>query len=315
MPDNKKGKKSQADIEFEKASALMKEKNYAEALKMYNSAAEKFLNMGGKSLENAAFCYYHMAGMHMGSNTDVALTCIAKSAEVCNHCPDMNKAYEATILDRYGEILADAKKYKEAQGEYLKSIKIREQLDKEYPGRYDYLMAETYVKINVILANIGEYKYSAAGFGIALGLYNKVFEKGENIALAGIANCYHNLTVIYKLTGMYSDAKKTAALSLEKWEWLALNENIEYKNRLTGVFNELVEVHKKSLSPLSEIEASYLKLAEIYKNLAKKAPEAVREDLATCYRSLANLHPGIFQRKKAKEYMQKAEDVYRRFGK
>lgn len=305
---------AKVEAEFEQACTLMKEKNYKEAVDKFNNAANQFLTMGNRGLEYATFCYYHMAGMFRGNDTDSALLCIEKAIEVCDVCQNMKRAHKASILDRYGEILADAQRYKEAQGEYLKSIKIREELNKKDPGKYDCDLAETYVKVNVILAKIGDYKYSAAGFSIAMGLYNKAFDRGDKTALAGVANCYDNLAILYKLTGMYSDAKKSALIALEKWEWLARNVNIEYKNRLASVFSELVEIHKKAVSPLSEIEQSYLKLARIYEGLAEINPGYVCEDLAVCYRSLANLNPGIFQRKKAKEYKQMAEDVYKRFG-
>lgn len=305
---------AKVEAEFEQASALMKEKNYKEAVDKFNNAANQFLTMGNKGLEYAVYCYYHMAGMFRGNDTNSALICIEKAVEVFNVCEHFSNVHKASILDRYGEILADAEKYKEAQGEYLKSIKIREKLSEKAPGEFDCAMAETYVKINVILAKIGDYKYSTAGFFIAKGLYQKAFKNGDKTALAGVANCYDNLAIIYKLTGKYSDAKESAFTALDKWEWLALNVNIDYKNRLASAFNELIEIHKKAVSPLSEIEQSYLKLAEIYERLAEINPGYVCEDLAGCYRSLANLNPGIFKMKKAKEYKQMAEDVYKRFG-
>lgn len=300
--------------EFDEAVALRNEKHYKGAVDKFNSAANQFLAMGNKGLEYASYSYYHMAGIFSGNNNNSALICIEKALEISNACENFSNAHKATYLDRYGEILAELEKYKEAQGEYLKSIKIREKLSEKNPGKYDYDMAETYVKINVILAKIGQYSYSTAGFFIAKGLYQKAFDNGDKTALAGIANCYLNLAIIYKLTGKYKDAKETALTAIDKWEWLALNVNIEYKNRLASTFNELIEIQKKALSPLSEIEKSYLKLAGIYEKLAEISPGYVCEDLAVCYRSLASLTP-FFKFKKAKEYKQKAEAVYRRFGK
>ena len=84
---------AKVEAEFEQASTLMKQKNYKEAVDKFNSAANQFLTMGNRGLEYATYCYYHMAGMFRGNDTNSALICIEKAVEVFNVCENFSNAH------------------------------------------------------------------------------------------------------------------------------------------------------------------------------------------------------------------------------
>ena len=160
----------------------------------------------------------------------------------------------------------------------VRAIKIREQLAKENPKKYNQNLATSY-------NNAGNFYYKQGNNQVANYYYSKALVLFEQFAEKScLAIIYNNLAVFYKEQGKTIKAEHYLIKAIEIREQLAKDNPEKYNSGLATSYNNAGNFYSAQ-DDVKKAECYYIKVIKIRKQLVKYNPERYNADLADSYYS------------------------------
>ena len=160
----------------------------------------------------------------------------------------------------------------------VRAIKIREQLAKENPKKYNQNLATSY-------NNAGNFYYKQGNNQVANYYYSKALVLFEQFAEKScLAIIYNNLAVFYKEQGKTIKAEHYLIKAIEIREQLAKDNPEKYNSGLATSYNNAGNFYSAQ-DDVKKAECYYIKAIKIRKQLVKYNPERYNADLADSYYS------------------------------
>ena len=215
----------------------------------------------------------------------------------------------ARLYNNLGVICGHLSLYNEEENYYLKAIKIREDLAKTNPERFNPDLAMSYNNAGNFYNNQGEPKKAEYYYLKAIKIREDLAKTNPEHFAPGLANSYNNAGIFYNDQGEPKKAEEYYLKAIVIFKILVktnperLNPDLALSYNNAGVFYKAQGEPKKA-------EYYYLKAVKIRKDLAKTNPERFNPDLAGSYYNVGNFYSEQDEPNKAEDYYLKAIEIY-----
>ena len=211
---------------------------------------------------------------------------------------DLNMEQKANVLNRLGINYRKLKRLDEAEEVYMKALKLREDLAKKNPDKYNIDLAWTYNNLGVLYKKTKELNASEEVHYKAYELRKSLAKKDPKKYTFYVTCSMHNLGELYSSMKEPNKAELFFEDALKIRRALVAQNPKKYIASLASTLHELATLYS-STERLKEAQSLYIEALALRRILAKENPQAYRSDLLDTLKGLEVLYRKMGQIQKA----------------
>ncbi len=223
--------------------------------------------------------------------------CFLSAIESLKHAPedvahDRNWLEEAgRVLNNLGSLHHDMGKHQEAESDFEEALRLRQQLEKEHPGKYRREVATTLINWGVLLMETDHFTEARAKYEAALPVIRAAAADNPIRDEDRLALVLNNLGNLDFSEGDYEAAEPRydKTIEIRRLIWKrdpGVDQNVaELASSLNNRANLLCETGRAE-----KAEQDYLRALELYRGIVRPDSLAYRDGLARVLFNLALLH-------------------------
>lgn len=286
------------------------ERNYKDGIKYYEDITKKEPN---EIMPKIISIHINLGNLYRKLKNYEQAEITYKKAMELNNLKDIDnklyKYYDAIAKKNLGQLYGFLRENKLAYDLYQKSLRTLEDLEKEFPGEFQYEIARVYDRFGILYPWIGKTNNAENAFKRSLEIKIEIDKKGIRNIKSSIAWTKVNLANLYRKLKRYYEAELWYIDTLRMNRELAKTNPDEFKPKIASTLNNIGAFYKER-KQYERCEAAYLEALNINLEMADKYPETYSYYVGRTQKNLGDLYRESNKAEKAIEAYSNTLEIY-----